>query len=315
MSRPYTVRPPVRKPIDFQNVAAVAFVGVTSRSIRSTRIAFASSRRRVARARPTPFRRHPGSTKKSFTIRSRPSSAEGEYTASATPTTVFFSRATGIDRTSDVRIVAVPRIDMNMEMGDRVPVEFVVHLDWREEVCNAFRDEHHVVPEGVARGRGQFEWFDDVLPRDDRDVTGERGLTRGGDPRRREGRDNIPRVPASTDRASRATSTKGPGLRGPPQRPSEWFGHLCHLKQRHANGLARLKPFDIGGNLDVPVRLGHRRDRPALLERGKGLPVDDSDRVELETPGRPVDPLAERDADDLRLSGRQTSHPSQHRGE
>ena len=138
--------------------------------------------------------------------------------------------ATGIDWTSDVRIVAVPRIDMNMEMGDRVPVEFVVHLDGREELCNAFRDEHHVVPEATARGRGQFEWFDDVLLRDDRDVTGERGLTRGGDPRRREGRDNIPRVPASTDRASRATSTKGPGLRGPPQRPSDWFGHLCHLK-------------------------------------------------------------------------------------
>src|SRR5207244_166864 len=54
------------------------FVGVTSRSIRSTRIAFASSRRRVARARPTPFRRMAGSTKKSFTTRSRPSSADGE---------------------------------------------------------------------------------------------------------------------------------------------------------------------------------------------------------------------------------------------
>src|SRR5207249_1645059 len=130
--------------------------------------------------------------------------------------------ATGIDWTSDVRIVAVPRIDMNMEMGDRVPVEFVVHLDGREELCNAFRDEHHVVPEATARGRGQVEWFAEVLLRD---------------------------------------------------------------------------------------------DRAALLERGKGLPVDDSDRVELETPGRPVDPLAERDADDLRLSGRQTSHPSQHRGE
>src|SRR2546427_3290543 len=38
MSRPYTVRPPVRKPIDFQNAAAVVFVGVTSRSIRSTRL-------------------------------------------------------------------------------------------------------------------------------------------------------------------------------------------------------------------------------------------------------------------------------------
>src|SRR5881397_3415865 len=83
MSRPYTVRPPVRKPIDFQNAAAVVFVGVTSRSIRSTRIAFASSRRRVARARPTPFRRNAGSTKKSFTTRSRPSSAEGEDTPHA----------------------------------------------------------------------------------------------------------------------------------------------------------------------------------------------------------------------------------------
>ena len=138
--------------------------------------------------------------------------------------------ATGIDWASDVRIVVVPRIDMNMEMGDRVPVEFVVHLGWREEVGNAFRHEHHVVPEGAARGRGQFEWFYHVSLRDDRDVTGERGPTRGGDPRRREGRDNIPRVPASTDRASLATSAKGPCLRGLPQCPSDWFGHLCHLE-------------------------------------------------------------------------------------
>src|SRR6266480_3686522 len=223
--------------------------------------------------------------------------------------------ATGIDWASDVRIVVVPRIDMNMEMGDRVPVEFVVHLDGREEVCKASRHEHHVVPEGAPRGRGQFEWFYDVSLRDYRDVTGERGPTRGGDPRRREGRDNIPRAPASTDRASGATSTNGPCLRGLPQRPSEWFGHLCHLKQRHANGLARLEPLNIGGNLDVTVRVGHRSNRAALLERGKSLSVDDADRVELETPGRPLDPLDERDVDDLRLSGRQTSHPSQHRGE
>src|SRR5438046_10509057 len=106
-------------------------------------------------------------------------------------------------------------------------------------------------------------------------------------------------------------STKGSSCRGPPQRPYEVVGHLCHLKQRHANGLARLKPFDIGGNLDVPVRMGHRRDRAALLERGKGLPVDDSDRVELETPSRPVAPIAERDADDLRSSGPDTRHPAQ----
>src|SRR5205809_2157857 len=139
--------------------------------------------------------------------------------------------AARIDWASDVRIVAVPRIDMNMERGDRVPVEFVVDLDGREELCNAFRDEHHVVPEGTARGRGQFVWFDDVLLRDDRVVTGERGLTRGSDPRRRGGRDNVPRVPASTDRASRATSTKGARLRSPRQRAFEWIGYLCHLKQ------------------------------------------------------------------------------------
>src|SRR5207253_3416759 len=134
--------------------------------------------------------------------------------------------ATGIDWASDVRIVVVPRIDVNMEMGERVPVEFVVHLDGREEVCKAFCHEHHVVPKGAARGRGQFEWFYHVSLRDDRDVTGERGPTRGGNPRRREGRDTMPRVPASTDRASLATSAKGPCLRGLPQRPSDWFGHL-----------------------------------------------------------------------------------------
>src|SRR2546430_2986968 len=93
MSRPYTVRPPVRKPIDFQNAAAAAFVGVTSRSIRSTRIAFASSRRRVAKARPIPFRRIAGSTKKSFTTRSRPSSADGEYTRSEEHTSELQSQS------------------------------------------------------------------------------------------------------------------------------------------------------------------------------------------------------------------------------
>src|SRR5881396_292671 len=180
--------------------------------------------------------------------------------------------ATGIDWAYDVRIVAVPRIDMNVEMGDRVPVEFVVHLDGREEVRKALRDEHHVIPEGAARGRGQFEWFYDVSLRDDRDVTGERGPTRGGDPRRRERRDNIARVPASTDRASTATSTKGPCLRGLPQHPADWFDHPCHLKQRHENGLARLEPFDVRGNLDVPVRVSHRGNRAALLECGEGQP-------------------------------------------
>src|SRR5256886_6784567 len=114
MSRPYTVRPPVRKPIDFQNAAAAAFVGVTSRSIRSTRIAFASSRRRVAKARPIPFRRIAGSTKKSFTTRSRPSSADGEYTRSEEHTSELQSQSNLV-----CRLLLEKKKNINLSNGPR----------------------------------------------------------------------------------------------------------------------------------------------------------------------------------------------------
>src|SRR3990172_2122274 len=72
-----TVRPSVEKPTAFQNATASEFRGRTSRTTRSTRIALASPTILFTSERPTPFRRCPGSTKKSFTVRIRPSSADG----------------------------------------------------------------------------------------------------------------------------------------------------------------------------------------------------------------------------------------------
>jgi hypothetical protein len=93
--------------------------------------------------------------------------------------------------------------------------------------------------------------------RHDRDVAGERGPGRGRDPARRERRDDIPRTTASTNRASSTTATSGPHRRGPPKRPAEMFDHRRPLEQRDSDDLARFQPFDLRGNLEVPVRVGH----------------------------------------------------------
>src|SRR2546422_5946330 len=82
------------KPIDFQKAAAILFSESTSRPISSTFIDLHSSTMRLASSLPTPFRRWSGLTKKSFTVITRPSSAEGVYTARATPSIMSFSRAT-----------------------------------------------------------------------------------------------------------------------------------------------------------------------------------------------------------------------------
>jgi hypothetical protein len=76
----------------------------------------------------------------------------------------------GIDRAADEGIVAVPRVEVDMEMRNRVPVELVVHLDRGEDSGKDLRREHHVVPESSASGRRQFEGFHDVSLRHDRDV-------------------------------------------------------------------------------------------------------------------------------------------------
>src|SRR5438309_4314799 len=73
------------KPTDFQKEAAVLLAERTSSPISSTFKLLHSSIKRFAKALPTPFRRQAGLTKKSFTVMTRPSSADGVYTARATP--------------------------------------------------------------------------------------------------------------------------------------------------------------------------------------------------------------------------------------
>src|SRR2546425_1491351 len=65
-----------RKPTEFQKASAVLLPLSTSSAISSIFILLHSSTKRFARSLPTPFRRWLGLTKKSFTVITRPSSAE-----------------------------------------------------------------------------------------------------------------------------------------------------------------------------------------------------------------------------------------------
>src|SRR5213592_1801443 len=68
-------------------------------------------------------------------------------------------------------------------------------------------------------------------------------------------------------------------------------------EQRHADRRALLDPVDIRGNLDVSVRVHHRGDRVALLERRDRGPVLDSNGMELESSRNPFDSASEGDFD------------------
>src|SRR5213595_1477106 len=84
-------------------------------------------------------------------------------------------------------------------------------------------------------------------------------------------------------------------------------------EQRDADRCALLDSVDVRGNLDVSVRVRHRCDRAALLERRDRGPVRDSNGMEFEPSPNPLDWVSEGDLDRPWRCRREMRHPSEHR--
>src|SRR5437763_1937292 len=87
----------------------------------------------------------------------------------------------------------------------------------------------------------------------------------------------------------------------------------CPSEQRDTYRRALLDSVDVCGDLDVSVRVRHRCDRAALLERRDRGPVRDSNGMEFEPSPNPLDWVSEGDLDRPRRCRREMRHPSEHR--